>query len=358
MEILNALFKLAVESGASDVIVKSDKPGYLRIDGRLISVDMEPIDFEVVRMFIEVNMPKVFRKRWEEEGQVDFSYADKEGSRFRVNGFHQRGLVSVVMRHIKTLVPTFTQLNLQSDPLIRFAKSKDGIVFICGATGSGKSTTMAAMIDWINQNLDKHIVTIEDPIEYLFSDQKSLIEQREIGLDVPNFDLALKSVLRQDPDIILLGEMRDRESFETAISAAETGHLVLSTMHASTVTQAITRLLEFFPSDQQQQARRQIAGCLRGCICQKLLPSIDGVSRVPINEILNADAVVKNLILLGQFDKLTSLLEDGTDSLSFSFNADIYRLIKAGKISKVEGLRFSPNPQALDMNLKGIFFKN
>jgi twitching motility protein PilT len=266
--------------------------------------------------------------------------------------------VSVVMRHIKTLVPTFTQLNLHSDPLIRFAKSKDGIVFICGATGSGKSTTMAAMIDWINQNLDKHIVTIEDPIEYLFSDQKSLIEQREIGLDVPNFDLALKSVLRQDPDIILLGEMRDRESFETAISAAETGHLVLSTMHASTVTQAITRLLEFFPSDQQQQARRQIAGCLRGCICQKLLPSIDGVSRVPINEILNADAVVKNLILLGQFDKLTSLLEDGTDSLSFSFNADIYRLIKAGKISKVEGLRFSPNPQALDMNLKGIFFKN
>jgi twitching motility protein PilT len=358
MEILNALFKLAVESGASDVIVKSDKPGYLRIDGGLISVDMEPIDFEVVRMFIEVNMPKVFRKRWKEEGQVDFSYTDKEGSRFRVNGFHQRGLVSLVMRHIKTLVPTFTQLNLQSDPLIRFAKSKDGIVFICGATGSGKSTTMAAMIDWINQNLDKHIVTIEDPIEYLFSDQKSLIEQREIGLDVPNFDLALKSVLRQDPDIILLGEMRDRESFETAISAAETGHLVISTMHASSVGQALTRLFEFFPSDQQQQARRQIAGSLRGCICQKLLPSIDGLGRVPINEILNADVVVKNLILLGQFENLNNLLEDGSDSLSFSFNKDIYRLIKAGKISKADGLHYSPNPQALDMNLKGIFFKN
>jgi len=358
MEILNALFKLAVESGASDVIVKSDKPGYLRIDGRLILVDMEPIDFEVVRMFIEVNMPKVFRKRWEEEGQVDFSYADKEGSRFRVNGFHQRGLVSLVMRHIKTLVPTFTQLNLQSDPLIRFAKLKDGIVFICGATGSGKSTTMAAMIDWINQNLDKHIVTIEDPIEYLFSDQKSLIEQREIGLDVPNFNLALKSVLRQDPDIILLGEMRDRESFETAISAAETGHLVISTMHASSVGQALTRLFEFFPSDQQQQARRQIAGSLRGCICQKLLPSIDGLGRVPINEILNADVVVKNLILLGQFENVNNLLEDGSDSLSFSFNKDIYRLIKAGKISKADGLLYSPNPQALDMNLKGIFFKN
>ena len=199
MENLNALFKLAVESGASDVIIKSDKPGYLRIDGRLISVEMAPISFQEARAFIEQSMPKIFRSRWEEEGQVDFSYQDSGGSRFRVNGFHQRGLVSAVMRHIKTLVPTFTQLNLQSDPLIRFAKSKDGIVFICGATGSGKSTTMAAMIDWINQNLDKHIVTIEDPIEYLFSDQKSLIEQREIGLDVPNFDLSLKSVLRQDP---------------------------------------------------------------------------------------------------------------------------------------------------------------
>ncbi len=216
---------------------------------------------------------------------------------------------------------------------------------------------MAAMLNWINQTMDKHIVTIEDPIEYTFQDDKSLFQQREIGLDVPNFELAIKSVLRQNPDIILIGEMRDKETFETAISAAETGHLVFSTMHAATVSQALTRLFEFFPPEQQIQARRQIAGSIRGFICQKLIPALEGGGRVPTNEILNADAVVKNLILEGQFDKLQGIMEGSGDSSSFSFNKDIYRLIKAGKISKADGLRFSPNPQALEMNLKGIFIK-
>jgi twitching motility protein PilT len=216
---------------------------------------------------------------------------------------------------------------------------------------------MAAMLNWINQNMDKHIVTIEDPIEYTFQDDKSLFQQREIGLDVPDFELAIKSVLRQNPDIILIGEMRDKETFETAISAAETGHLVFSTMHAATVAQALTRLFEFFPPEQQIQARRQISGSIRGFICQKLIPALEGGGRVPTNEILNADSVVKNLILEGQFDKLQGIMEGSGDSSSFSFNKDIYRLIKAGKISKADGLRFSPNPQALEMNLKGIFFK-
>jgi twitching motility protein PilT len=231
-------------------------------------------------------------------------------------------------------------------------------MLVCGATGSGKSSTMAAMLNWINLNLDKHIVTIEDPIEYTFHDEKSLFQQREIGLDVPSFELAIKSVLRQNPDIILIGEMRDKETFETAISAAETGHLVFSTMHAATVAQSLTRLFEFFPPDQQLQARRQIAGSLRGFICQKLIPTIDGNGRVPANEVLNADATIRNLILEGQFEKIQGLLEGSADSNSYSFNKDIYRLIKAGKISKAEGLRFSPNPQALEMNLKGIFIKS
>ena len=169
--------------------------------------------------------------------------------------------------------------------------------------------------------------------------------------------MAIKSVLRQNPDIILIGEMRDRETFETAISAAETGHLVLSTMHAGTVAQSLTRLFEFFPADQQIQARRQISGTIRGFICQKLIPTMEGGGRVPANEILATDSVIRNLILDGQFEKIQGLLEAGTDSASFSFNRDIYRLVKTGVISKAEGLRFSPNPQALEMNLKGIFFK-
>jgi twitching motility protein PilT len=307
---------------------------------------------------VDEHVPKVFRKKWEDDGQVDFAYSAEGIGRFRVNAFHQRGLVSVVMRHIKSRVPTFEELGLQPESLLRLAQAKDGILLICGATGSGKSSTMAAMLNWINLNLDKHIVTIEDPIEYTFQDEKSLFQQREIGLDVPNFELAIKSVLRQNPDIILIGEMRDKETFETAISAAETGHLVFSTMHAATVAQSLTRLFEFFPPEQQLQARRQIAGSLRGFVCQKLIPTIDGQSRVPTNEILNADATVKNLILEGQFEKLQGILEGSADSNSFSFNKDIYRLIKAGKISKADGLRFSPNPQALEMNLKGIFIKS
>ena len=357
-EMLNDLLKLAVESGASDIVVKSNKPGYVRLSGRLKPVEMDPISCPEAQAWVDEHVPKVFKKKWDDDGQVDFAYSAEGVGRFRVNAFHQRGLVSIVMRHIKSRVPSFEDLGVQSEPMLKLAQAKDGILLVCGATGSGKSSTMAAMLNWINHNMDKHIVTIEDPIEYTFQDEKSLFQQREIGLDVPNFEMAIKAVLRQNPDIILIGEMRDRETFETAISAAETGHLVFSTMHAATVAQSLTRLFEFFPPEEQIQARRAISGSLRGFICQKLIPALEGGGRVPTNEILNADTVVKNLILEGQFEKLQGILDGTTDSNSFSFNKDIYRLIKAGKISKAEGLRFSPNPQALEMNLKGIFMRS
>ena len=359
-EIINELLKLAVDSGVSDVIIKSNKPGYVRLAGKLKPVEMDPITCPEAQAFVDEHVPRVFKAKWDDEGQVDFAYAAEGVGRFRVNAFHQRGLVSIVMRHIKSTVPTFEQLGLgqTADALIKLVQAKDGILLICGATGSGKSSTMAAMLNWVNQNMDKHIVTIEDPIEYTFQDDKCLFQQREIGLDVPSFELAIKAVLRQNPDIILIGEMRDRETFETAISAAETGHLVFSTMHAATVSQSLTRLFEFFPPEEQIQARRAIAGSLRGFICQKLIPALEGGGRIPANEILNADSVIRNLILEGQNEKIQGLLESNADSATFSFNKDIYRLIKAGKISKAEGLRFSPNPQALEMNLKGIFVKS
>ncbi len=357
-EMLNDLLKLAVESGASDIVVKSNKPGYVRLSGRLKPVEMDPISCPEAQAFVDEHVPKVFKAKWEEEGQIDFAYSAEGVGRFRVNAFHQRGLVSIVLRHIKSRVPTFADLNITPEPMLKLAQAKDGILLICGATGSGKSSTMAAMLNWINQNMDKHIVTIEDPIEYTFQDEKSLFQQREIGLDVGSFQLAIRAVLRQNPDIILIGEMRDRETFETAISAAETGHLVFSTMHAATVAQSLTRLFEFFPPEEQLQARRAISGSLRGFICQKLIPALEGGGRIPANEVLNADTVVRNLILEGQFEKIQGILEGTGDSSSFSFNKDIFRLIKSGKISKAEGLRFSPNPQALEMNLKGIFMKS
>ncbi|MBP8256603.1 MAG: PilT/PilU family type 4a pilus ATPase [Opitutaceae bacterium] len=357
-EIFTDLLRLAVESGASDVVVKSNKPGYVRLSGRLKPVDMDPISAFEAQTFVDENVPKVFRQRWEDEGQIDFAYSVADVGRFRVNGFHQRGLVSIVFRHIKSRVPTFEELNLLPEPLLKLAQAKDGILLVCGATGSGKSSTMASMLDWINHNHDRHIVTIEDPIEYTFQDDKSVFQQREIGLDVQSFQLAIKSVLRQNPDIILIGEMRDRETFETAISAAETGHLVFSTMHAATVAQSLTRLFEFFPPEQQLQARRQIAGSLRGFICQKLIPAIEGGGRYPANEILHADATVRNLILEGQFEKIQVLLDSGAEAGTFAFNKDLLRLVKAGKIAKGDALRFSPNPAQLEMNLKGIFIRS
>ncbi|MDB6114846.1 MAG: pilT 3 [Lacunisphaera sp.] len=356
-EIVNDLLKLAVESGASDIIIKSEKPGYLRLGGKLRPVEMDAISCEHAQAFVDEKVPRIFQSKWEKDGQVDFAYAADDVGRFRVNAFHQRGLVSIVFRHIKSRPPTFEELKIEAETLIKMASVKDGILLICGATGSGKSSTMAAMLNWINMNMDKHIVSIEDPIEYTFSDDKSLFQQREIGLDVPSFEMAIKSVLRQNPDIILIGEMRDKETFETAISAAETGHLVISTMHAATVKQSLTRLFEFFPPEQIEQARRQISGSLRGFICQKLIPALEGGGRFAAHEILIADATVANLILDGHNDKIQQLLESSSDSGSKSFNKDIYRLIKEGKISKADGMRFSPNPQALEMNLKGIFFK-
>jgi twitching motility protein PilT len=356
-ELINDLLKLAVDSGASDIIIKSGKPGYVRLSGRLNAVDMDAISPEETEAFVAEHVPKVFAQSWVELGQVDFAYFTPEVGRFRVNAFQQRGMASLVFRHIKALIPSFEQLGLVPDSILPLAKAKDGILLVCGANGSGKSSTMAAMLNWINQNLDRHIITLEDPIEFTFQDEKSVFQQREIGLDVPDFALAIRAVLRQNPDIIFIGEMRDRETFETAISAAETGHLVLSTMHAGTVAQSLTRLIEFFPPEQQLIARRQIAGSLRGFICQRLLPALEGGDRVPVNEILAADATVRNLILEGQHEKIQGLLDAGSDTGTYSFNRDIYRQIKAGKVSKADGLRFSPNPQALEMNLKGIFTK-
>lgn len=354
-QIIDDLLRLAVENGASDIVVKTDKPAFLRLNGRLKPVEMDPLDIETLANFVEDNVPDFLKDQMEYEGQIDFAYSLENIGRFRVNGFKQRGSISVVFRYVKSRIPTFDELQLQDETLVKLAQQKDGIVLICGATGSGKSSTLACMLNWINQNLDKHIVTMEDPIEFDFSDNKSIFNQREIGVDAPSFEAALKAVLRQNPDIIFIGEMRDRITFETALSAAETGHLVFSTLHASTAHQSVVRLFEFFDAEQQVQARRQLAGSLRGIVCQRLIPAIEGGGRVPAIEVLVADNVVKNLIIEGNFEKIPSLLDVGSESGSQSFNRDLYRLVKAGRISKGDALKFSPNPQALDMNLKGIF---
>jgi len=355
IELINNLLQLAVENGASDVHIKSNKPAILRIDGHLETVDMDMVTSDQLLHYIETSCPASFFERWQIENQVDFSYKIDDLGRFRVNAFYQRGLPSIVFRHVKDRPPTFEQLNLEPDVLVNLCRQKDGIMLLCGPTGSGKSSTLAAMLNWINQNVDKHIVTLEDPIEFTYSDVRSVFNQREVGIDTPSFDMGLKSVLRQDPDIILIGEMRDMETFNTALSASETGHYVFGTIHSSNAQQTIQRLFEFYPPDQHLGLRRQIASALRATVTQRLVPSLEGRGRMPVLEVFVVDHLARSLISSGEFEKIPSVIEAGKEIGSKSFNQDLYRLIKAGKISKQIGLENSPNPKALEMNLKGIF---
>jgi twitching motility protein PilT len=353
---INSLLKLAVENEASDIHIKSDKPGILRLNGVLQEVDMEPISAAEVRDFVAESVPFKFKEDWEHNGQIDYSYSISGIGRFRVNSFFQRGSVSIVFRHVKDQAPTFDDLNISNaEVLERLCQLKDGIVLICGATGSGKSSTLASMMNWINNNLNRHIVTLEDPIEFNFEDRKSIFNQREIGIDAPSFSQGMRAVLRQDPDIILIGEMRDKATFETALSAAETGHLVLSTLHSSGSQAAIQRIFEFFPPDQQVMMRRQISGSLRAICTQRLVPSLEGDTRYPAIETFVIDSLGKNIIQEGQFEKIPAVVEASQENGSNTFNQSLYHLVQEGLISKNDALKFSPNAKALEMNLKGIF---
>ena len=354
-ELFNSLLTLAVENGASDIHIKTNRPAYLRLDGHLEPVEMDALTMDQIKGFIEETCPSRFIGRWQEDNQVDYAYALDPLGRFRVNGFFQRGTVSMVFQHIKDTPPNFEDLGHDEDCLLPQCKHKDGIMLVCGATGSGKSSTMAAMLNWINHNYDKHVVTLEDPIEFTYTDDKSIFNQREVDLDSPTFQLGMKAVLRQDPDIILIGEMRDKDTFETALAAAETGHFVLGTLHSSNAQQAVQRLFEFFPPEQQHSMCRQIAGALRAIITQRLAPSLEGNGRVPVTEVFVVDSLARSVIEDAEFQKIPSLIDSGKESGSKSFNMDLYRLIKAGRITKQDGLTNSPNPKALEMNLKGIF---
>jgi twitching motility protein PilT len=355
LQIFDSLLRLAVENGASDVHVKSAAQAHLRINGRLDVVDMDPVTPDMIYAFVTATCPRQFINGWRDDSQVDYSYETKGVGRFRVNAFHQRGLPGMVFRHVKDRPPTLAELNHEPETFQKLCQEKDGIVLVCGPTGSGKSSTLAAMLDFINHTYDRHIVTLEDPIEFNYTDDKSVFNQREIGIDAPTFAHGMKAVLRQDPDVILVGEMRDRETFETAIGAAETGHLVFGTLHSSNAQQAVQRLFEFFPPEMHSGMRRQIAGVLRATITQCLVQKIEGRGRVPVTEVFIVDALARKTIEEGTFEKIPAVIDAGSGSGSRSFNADLYRLVKAGIIAKQDAMEVSPNARALEMNLKGIF---
>ena len=358
LETIHSLLTLAVENGASDIHIKSNKPAFLRLSGHLESVEMEPITPEEVEEFIEQTVPEQFYEDWRKERQVDYSYRAEEVGRFRVNGFLQRGRPGLVLRHVSDHPPTFEELKINGGVLAELCRQKDGIVLLCGPTGSGKSSTLAAMINHINQCYDKHVVTLEDPIEFTYTDIKSIINQREVGIDCPSFETGMRAVLRQDPDVILVGEMRDRNTFETALQASETGHLVFGTLHASNAQQAVQRLFEFFPEERRVAMQRQVAGSLRATITQMLLPALEGGGRVPASETFILDSLARKTIQEGDFEKIESVMEANEDNGSKTFNQDLFRLVKNGEITKEDAMAYSPNPRQLEMNLKGIFLSS
>ncbi len=358
LDTIHGLLQLAVENGASDIHLKSNKPAFLRLSGRLRAVEMDAITPDQLREFIELSVPEQFQSDWKNNRQVDYSYKVEDVGRFRVNGFLQRGLPSLVLRHVNDHPPSFEDLGIDGSTLAKLCEHKDGIVILCGATGSGKSSTLAAMINHINRTYDKHIVTLEDPIEFTYTDIKSIINQREVGIDCPSFAHGMKAVLRQDPDVILVGEMRDRDTFETALQAAETGHLVFGTLHASNAQQAVQRLFEFFPAERRIALQRQVAYALRATITQKLLPALEGGGRVPVSETFVVDSLGRKTIMEGDFQKIEAVIEANEDNGSKTFNQDLYRLVKEGKVNREDALSNSPNPRQLEMNLKGIFLSS
>src|SRR5580698_1979559 len=353
MELFNKILKTAVEGGASDIHLKVCTPVIFRINHELIAVDAPFPTLDWMNKVVEAITPAHLKKRLDEEREIDFSYFIPEVGRFRTNLFQQRNQWCLAMRYVKTRVPSFEELGLLPQ-IKKIAEAPRGIVLVAGSTGSGKSTTLAAMIEHINNNHKKHIVSLEDPVEYAFEDNQSVIEQREIGLDTLSYHHALKHVLRQDPDIIMVGEMRDDVSFTAAMSAADTGHLVLTTMHTTTAALAITRILDFFKAEEREQIRRQLAGTLRGVVCQRMVTTVDN-KLAPAMEIMLNSPVVKKMIEENRLDKLSAAIETGGDDGMISFNQSLFNLVKSGRVTEKEALSKATNPQALEMNFKGIF---
>ncbi len=350
---VDAILRKAVELHASDVHLKAGQKPFLRQHSTLVEMGEAELSPADVTDAIQQVVPPHLQETFATQHEADFSYTVEGAGRFRANAFLTQGLPALAFRHVKTKVPSFKDLHLPP-ALESIAQAQRGIIIVSGATGSGKSTTLAAMLNHMNHTERLRIITIEDPIEYLFPDNQCIISQREVGLDTLSFQSALKHILRQDPDVIVIGEMRDQVTFRTALAAAETGHLVLTTLHSSTAAIAVQRLLEFFPANEWDQIRLNIASNLLSVVCQRLLKGSQG-GVIPAVEILINTPTVRKLLEKNRMEILPTAVETGVDDGMQTFNQSIYNLIKAGMISQEEGMIYATNPQALRMNLQGIF---
>ncbi|MEA1949964.1 MAG: PilT/PilU family type 4a pilus ATPase, partial [Planctomycetota bacterium] len=346
-----------VKLEGSDLHLKVGLPPYVRVAGTLRPLNRGPIDDEeMVRMIFALFNERT-RGIFDEDGGADFAHTlevDGKTWRFRVNVLTQMDHVGMVARRVNNSIPPFKDLYLP-DGLEELCSFYQGMVLLAGVTGSGKTTTIASMLDWINQQYYKHILTLEDPIEFTFTEDKCLINQREIGMDVKDFMTGMKHAVREDPDVILVGEMRDRETFETAIQAAETGHLVFGTIHASTAPSTIGRILDLFPQEMHAAIRSALGFNMKAIIAQKLLKSIkEGVQRVPTVEIMKFNPTVQKLVLEGEDEKLPDAIRIGAEEGMQSFTMSLKGLVDDDLIDRTTAFEVAPNPEALKMALKGI----
>ena len=341
---LTALLRTAVVSGASDIHLKLGQPPVLRLDGDLAQMEGVPAlnesDLEAVLDAVTQISP-TRRDLFEDSGDLDIAFSHPSLPRFRVNGFRQRGATSFAFRVIPSEIPSFATLGLPPG-VTRLAEEQRGLVLVTGATGSGKTTSLASMLDHINRTRRQHIVTIEDPIEILHPDRGCIINQREVGLDTVSFEQALRRVLRQDPDVILIGELRDAETAHTALQAAESGHLVFSTLHTIDAAETIGRMIEFFPPAKQQQIRSVLAGTLRGVISQRLLPRAAG-GRVPAVEVMVTNARIQDLIRENRPDEITDAIAAGEFFQMQSFAQSLIRLVLRGEVEREVAANASTN---------------
>ena len=350
-------FRALVKLEGSDLHMKVGRPPIVRVDGTLRELNRGPVATEEMVNLLFPMMTKRSRKIFDEDGGCDFAYTiEVEGTtwRFRVNMLQQLGNIGLVARRINNWIPDFDGLNLP--PVMEdLCKFDQGMVLLAGVTGSGKSTTIASMLNWVNRNYSKHILTLEDPIEFVFTEEKCLINQREIGADVKDFSIAMKHAVREDPDVILVGEMRDEETFMTAIHAAETGHLVFGTIHASSAPTTIGRILDLFPEEMHNAIRSAIAFNMKGIIAQKLLKSIKpGVGRVPTCEIMTFTSMIAKLVLEGSDEKLADAIRIGEADGMQDFTTSLKNLIDMELIDRPTAFAVAPNQDALKMALKGI----
>ncbi len=352
---LRRILHFALDNGASDIHLIVSRPPSVRVEGVLRFTEIHPLsESDMMRFLDEIMTPKQ-KQGFLESGDADLAASVPDLGRFRVNVYRQRGTTAMAFRHVKSTVSDFSALNLPEKAMERIASLSRGLVLVTGTTSSGKSTTLAALIDRINATRHARIVTLEDPIEYVHADKMCSVSQREVSVDTLDFKTGLRAILREDPNVILIGEMRDAETFQTCLGAAETGHLVFSTLHTTNVMMTVSRILDMFPPDQHAQIRSQLALQLGAIISQRLLPAADGKGRIPAVEVLFNDPGIASLIRDNDIERIPNAIADGVEDGMQTFNMALVGLVKHKMVTQEVAEAASDNPEALKMNLQGIY---